>query len=77
VVEYASGDLVLGLPFQLRYDVAIPCTFRAASGGAHLTAVGLTHACLGVPKGYGASLSRAVAGRNSNHNTADMEYRQV
>jgi hypothetical protein len=77
VVEHAPGDVVLGLPFRRRYDVAMPPKFRVPSAGAHQTAVGVTHACLGVPKGYGVSFPRALAARYANHNPADMEYRQV
>jgi hypothetical protein len=77
VVEQAPGDVGLGLPFGRCYDGAMPPNFRVASAGARLTAVGVTHACLGVPKGYGVSLSRALAARNSELNPADMEYRQV
>jgi hypothetical protein len=77
VVENAPGDVVLGLPFRRRYDVAMPRNFLVAAAGAHQTAVGVTHACLGVPKGYGVSFPRALAARTSSHNPADMEYRQV
>jgi hypothetical protein len=77
VVEHAPGEVVLGLPFRRRYDVAMPPNFRVPSAGAHQTAVGVTHACLGVPKGYGVSFPRALAARYANQHPADMEYRQV
>ena len=77
VVEHAPGDVVLGLPFRRRYDVALPSKFRVPSAGTHQTAVGVTHACLGVPNGYGVSFPRALAARYSDERPANIAYRQV
>jgi hypothetical protein len=55
----------------------MPTHFREATAEAHQTAVGLTHACLGVPNGHGVSFPRSLANRYANQNPADMKYRQV
>lgn len=35
VVAHAPGEIVLGLPFRRRYDVALPAKFRVPAAGAH------------------------------------------
>ena len=42
VVEHAPGEIVPGLPFRRRYDVALPAKFRVPSAGTHQTTVGVT-----------------------------------
>ena len=77
VVEHAPGKIVLGLPFRRRYDVALPAKFRVPSAGTHRTAVGVTHACLGVPKGYGIQFPPALAARYVDKQPSETAYRQV
>jgi hypothetical protein len=60
VVEKAPGDGMLGLPFRCQYNVATPPNFCVASAGAHQTAVRVSHACLGVPKGYMSPFRRLL-----------------
>jgi hypothetical protein len=54
VVEKAPRDIVLGLSFRRRFDLAFPAAFRPAQGS------GVTHVCLGVPPGHGVCFPRVL-----------------
>ena len=57
--------------------MTLPAKFRVPSAGTHRTAEGVTHASLGVPKGYGIQFPRALAARYVDKQPSDTAYRQV
>ena len=78
VVDNASGDLVLGLPFRRRYDTALPFAFKPRQGPDHGQGLEVTHVCLGVPEGYGVSFpSRKLAERFEPKRPAEVSFKQV
>jgi hypothetical protein len=77
VVPHAPGDIVLGLPFRRRYDIALPLKFKVPSAGVHQNGLGVTHTCLGVPKGYGVSFPRALEARHQTAHPSTVAFRQV
>eukprot|EP00892_Ulva_mutabilis_P009403 jgi/Ulvmu1/6835/UM031_0040.1 len=71
LVNSAPADVVLGLAFRRKYDVAIPAAFTLQQGD------GAVLICLGVPPGFGLYFPRGLRERFAGQETSETIFRQV